>query len=456
MLCRPRPLYNEQNKVSIGYKNPLCLTRAKQAQPALYNGHEILKDNHAPAKVHNTEDTLEIAEITRKKMNAKINDPECVTHKRITPTGLTNGERGFEQTKACYLQEVIPFFKTIKDNFEGIQKAITKEVNEMKDVFVELEAESEVNVARFAEMHVANTSVEARCLALKAELATLRDKSQQDNQRKLIKYFSKLKGKDNAIRQLKKKLCKLQVTSSDTERTAKVRTTDPQLTKKPTGKVLTTIGYQWRPTGRILHLGKQCPLTRFTPPQVVSAAQNKKQANTYAKQKEPNHNWGSKVSNSPSLSGFKCRNDHFGAIMGYGDYVVGESVISRVYYVEGLGHNLFSVGQFCDSDPEVAFRKHSCYVRDTDDVDLIKGSRGSNLYTILVEDMMKSSPICLLSKASKNKSWLWHRRLNHLFGTINDLARNDLVRGLPRLKFEKDYLCSTCQFGKKAYQQTQS
>ncbi|GKB80935.1 retrovirus-related pol polyprotein from transposon TNT 1-94 [Tanacetum coccineum] len=142
-------------------------------------------------------------------------------------------------------------------------------------------------------------------------------------------------------------------------------------------------------------------------------------------------------------------NGHFGAIMGYGDYVIGDSVISRVYYVEGLGHNLFSVGQFCDSDLEVAFRKHSCYVRDTDGVELIKGSRGSNLYTISVEDMMKSSPICLLSKASKNKSWLWHRRLNHLnFGTINDLARKDLVRGLPRLKFEKDHLCSACQLGK--------
>ncbi|GKB50388.1 retrovirus-related pol polyprotein from transposon TNT 1-94 [Tanacetum coccineum] len=145
----------------------------------------------------------------------------------------------------------------------------------------------------------------------------------------------------------------------------------------------------------------------------------------------------------------RFRNDHFGAIMGYGDYVIGDSVISRVYYVEGLGHNLFSVGQFCDSDLEVAFRKHSCYVRDTDGVELIKGSRGSNLYTISVEDMMKSSPICLLSKASKNKSWLWHRRLNHLnFGTINDLARKDLVRGLPRLKFEKDHLCSACQLGK--------
>nr|GEZ04986.1 hypothetical protein [Tanacetum cinerariifolium] len=86
MLCRPRPLYNDLNKVAIGYKNPLCLTRAKQAQPALYNDHEILKDNHARAKMHNTEDTLEIVEITRIKINAKMTDPECVTHKvKIAP-----------------------------------------------------------------------------------------------------------------------------------------------------------------------------------------------------------------------------------------------------------------------------------------------------------------------------------------------------------------------------------
>nr|GEW11724.1 copia protein [Tanacetum cinerariifolium] len=84
----------------------------------------------------------------------------------------------------------------------------------------------------------------------------------------------------------------------------------------------------------------------------------------------------------------RFRNDHFGAIMGYGDYVIGDSVISKVYYVEGLGHNLFSVEIFCDSDLEVAFKKHSCYVQDTNDVELIKGSRGSNLYIISVEYMM--------------------------------------------------------------------
>ncbi|GKE37934.1 hypothetical protein Tco_1461339 [Tanacetum coccineum] len=86
MLCKLKPYYNEQNKVAIGYKNPLCLTRAKQVQPALYNGYEIIKNNHIPAIVHDTEDTLEIAEITRRKMNDKMKDPKCVTNKvKIAP-----------------------------------------------------------------------------------------------------------------------------------------------------------------------------------------------------------------------------------------------------------------------------------------------------------------------------------------------------------------------------------
>ncbi|GKA86135.1 retrovirus-related pol polyprotein from transposon TNT 1-94 [Tanacetum coccineum] len=89
-----------------------------------------------------------------------------------------------------------------------------------------------------------------------------------------------------------------------------------------------------------------------------------------------------------------------------------------------LGHNLFSIGQFYDSDLKVAFRKHTCFVRNFEGVNLLSGSRGSSLYTISMADMMKSSPIYLLSKASKTKSWLWHHRLSHLnFGTINKLAK---------------------------------
>nr|GEV88239.1 hypothetical protein [Tanacetum cinerariifolium] len=118
-------------------------------------------------------------------------------------------------------------------------------------------------------------------------------------------------------------------------------------------------------------------------------------------------------------------------------------------FLDGLGHNLFSVRQFCDSNLEVVFRQHTCFIRNLEGVDLLFGSRGNNLYTLSLRDTMKSSPICFLSKASKTKSWLWHRRLSHLnFGAINHLARQGLVLGLPKLKFEKDHLCSACAMGK--------
>nr|GEV86939.1 retrovirus-related Pol polyprotein from transposon TNT 1-94 [Tanacetum cinerariifolium] len=149
------------------------------------------------------------------------------------------------------------------------------------------------------------------------------------------------------------------------------------------------------------------------------------------------------------LGTVKFGNDHVAKIMGYGDYQIGNVTISRVYFVDGLGHNLFSVGQFCDSDLKVAFCEHACFIRNLEGVDLLPGSLGNNLYTLSLRDMMASSPICLLSKASKTKSWLWHRRLSHLnFGAINHLARQGLVRGLPKLKFEMDHLCSACAMGK--------
>nr|GEZ72428.1 hypothetical protein [Tanacetum cinerariifolium] len=252
MLCRPWPLYNDLNKVAIGYKNPLCLTRAKQAQPALYNGHEILKNNHAPAKVHNAEDTLEIVEITKKKMNAKMTNPECVTHKvKISPHDYTkeNFLATFTPQKLLTSKQIYWFNDLMKLKSEALKerakvfrpikafkvyppntpatlvpkrsltgngglnkpKHVTSkrkhDAIDLKNLLIandNLIAEclskevffvvtkSELNVARFAEMHVANTSVEARCLALEAELATLRDKSHQENQGELNKKFSKL------------------------------------------------------------------------------------------------------------------------------------------------------------------------------------------------------------------------------------------------------------------------
>ncbi|GJS70291.1 retrovirus-related pol polyprotein from transposon TNT 1-94 [Tanacetum coccineum] len=259
---------------------------------------------------------------------------------------------------------------------------------------------------------------------------------------------------------------------------------------KPTGKVFTQIGYIWRPTGRTFTIvGNACPLTRITttnevpsrkpivldsesPKPVVKLVYSRKprkNKNTESVSKTKvvqivlwyldsgcsKHMTGdrSQLTNfvSKFLGTVKFGNDQVAKIMGFGDYQIGNVTISRVYYVEGLGHNLFSVGQFCDSNLEVAFRQHTCFIRNLEGVDLLTGSRGDNLYTLSLGNMMASSPICLLSKASKTKSWLWHRRLSHLnFGSINHLARHGLVRGLPKLKFEKDHLCSACALGKSS------
>ncbi|GJV99177.1 retrovirus-related pol polyprotein from transposon TNT 1-94 [Tanacetum coccineum] len=149
------------------------------------------------------------------------------------------------------------------------------------------------------------------------------------------------------------------------------------------------------------------------------------------------------------LGKVKFRNDQIAPILGYGDLVQGNITIKRVYYVEGLNHNLFSIGQLCDADLEVAFRKSTCNICDLKGNDLLTGSRGTYLYSITLQDTSTPNPIFLMAKASSSQAWLWHRRLSHLnFDTINLLSKYDIVNGLSKLKFVKDHLSSSCELGK--------
>ncbi|GJR20462.1 retrovirus-related pol polyprotein from transposon TNT 1-94 [Tanacetum coccineum] len=106
-------------------------------------------------------------------------------------------------------------------------------------------------------------------------------------------------------------------------------------------------------------------------------------------------------------------NDDFAVIAGYRDVVIGSMTTKKVYYVKGLGYNLFSVGQFCDKGLEVAFQKSTCFVRNEDGVDLLTSDHSSNLYTIALNEIVSNSSACL-----------------------------------PKMKFKKDHLCSACEQGK--------
>ncbi|GJY70450.1 retrovirus-related pol polyprotein from transposon TNT 1-94 [Tanacetum coccineum] len=163
--------------------------------------------------------------------------------------------------------------------------------------------------------------------------------------------------------------------------------------RKATGKVFTEVGQKWKPTSRLFTIvGNSCPLTRITPTKVVHLkvvymTGNRSQLMNFV---------------SKFMGIVRFGNDQIAKIMGN---------------LEG--------------------------------VDLHSGSRDTNLYTISLDDMLKNSPICLLSKASKTKSWLWHHRLSHLnFGTLNKLAKDGLKRGIPKLKFKKDHMCLACALGK--------
>nr|GEX38957.1 ribonuclease H-like domain-containing protein [Tanacetum cinerariifolium] len=480
----PRPLYNDLNKVAIGYKNPLCLTRAKQAQPALYNGHEILKDNHVRAKVHNSEDTLEISEITRKKMNAKMIDPERVTHKvkiaphdyskenllatftpqkKLTPEKIywsndlmklksealkerANVSRPIKAFTVAENDKVKQHYKQLYDfikitcakHIEQVTKLTaenvtlkssvskakvqppvltrTKHAVDVEPIIPRLRNNREAHLDYLRHLkersqprakqlsytplirkkqvtttkpsdrlnsnknkHVVTKKIQKTNVPVPHSTGVKRCPKASESQPKSnhktnrispAKGANKLPVKDlhrtnkshprttnrvDSSSRLKRSVinsnldsicqtCNKCLTSFDhdmcvaicvksvmlphsTHHNCEVEWIIKQVWKlkhvarkitqvwkpkqvgevwKPRGKVLTTIGHQWRPSCRILHLGTQCPLTRFTAPQVVSAAQSKRQANTCANQKEPNHHWGSTVSNSLSLSGFKA------------------------------------------------------------------------------------------------------------------------------------------------------
>nr|GEZ51187.1 retrovirus-related Pol polyprotein from transposon TNT 1-94 [Tanacetum cinerariifolium] len=139
----------------------------------------------------------------------------------------------------------------------------------------------------------------------------------------------------------------------------------------------------------------------------------------------------------------------FAPILRYGDLVQGNITINRVYYVKGLNHNLFSVSQFCDVNLELAFWKSTCFIRDLQGNNLLTDNRGSDLYTISLQESTSATALCLMAKALPTQAWFWHRRLSHFnFDYINLLLKKDVVIGLPKLKYVKDQLYSCCEVSK--------
>ncbi|GJY49448.1 retrovirus-related pol polyprotein from transposon TNT 1-94 [Tanacetum coccineum] len=448
-----------------------------------------------------------------KKLKYHLGQFDAVVKKQITPDAITEGEWGFEHTKTIFLNEIIPFLKTLKDIFNVFDKDLLNEDSlvyvrdtcpnaiKLSEKKVAITPMNKVKKVRFSEPLTSSSNIKQvessktsdsntpvlSSTGLKCSTSTCRSQPtcNKKNDRISQKPSSNRKNKVeaqprkvNKKNRVKEPICDANVKHTmlnanselicvkcnqcmfdanhdvcflDFVNDVNVRSKSKSAKKsqhhniwKPTGKVFTEVGHKWKPTGRLFTI-------------VGSSKKAKIVESKIANNSEPTHLWGSNATDVPSssslvndrLSRLFSGNDQIAKIIGYDDYQLGNVIISRVYYVEGLGHNLFSVGQFCDADLEVAFQKNTCFIWNLEGVDLLSGSRDTNLYIISLDDMLKTSSICLLSKASKTKSWLWHRQLSHLnFGTLNKLAKDGLARDIPKLKFQKDHLCSACALGK--------
>ncbi|KAJ9544969.1 hypothetical protein OSB04_024676 [Centaurea solstitialis] len=147
-------------------------------------------------------------------------------------------------------------------------------------------------------------------------------------------------------------------------------------------------------------------------------------------------------------------------MVGYGKITDGKYIIKDVRYVEGLGFNMFSSSQFCDNGYWVKQFQYGSNVNDEDNNVILSARRNGNLYSTVFRSIPQTHPqfaaisdprnaICLLAKASKEDSWLWHRRLCHQnFKDMNKLVSKNLVKGLPETRLSKDTLCPACEQGK--------
>ncbi|GJY06876.1 retrovirus-related pol polyprotein from transposon TNT 1-94 [Tanacetum coccineum] len=458
-----------------------------------------------------------------KKLKYHLGQFDNVVKKRITSDALTEGEWGFEHTKAVFLKEIIPFVKTLKDIFNIFDKDLLNEVTEVQTVFNQMDAAVQHiknDLRKFKGKDIVDNVAQGSndtTIALgmyKLDRVTLAPKD-KNNRETHIYYLKHTMEQAAILREIVEQAKSLNPLDSASYSACKyvkliqellgyVRDTCPDI-HKPSEKLGVVTPINKKKTVRFVEpvissstsqkqLSSSQTMTKQTTNNSVStstgvsqstkSSRSKSIANTkndrilqissstQKKNKVEDHsrivksslnksNYVVEPSGNANVQHFKLNtnselisksksvkkakkkeewkptgkyldsgcskhmtgdrsqltnfvhkflgtvkfgNDQIAKIMGYGDYQIGNITILRVFYMEGLGHNLFSIGQFCDSDLEVAFRKHMCFVRNLEGDDLLSGSQETSLYTLSIGYMMAYSPICLLSKASKTKS----------------------------------------------------
>nr|GEU55263.1 hypothetical protein [Tanacetum cinerariifolium] len=430
--------YDHTTKQALGFQNPFYTKKAQQLEPKLYDGNVIEKIN--AIVICDSKETLMLAEESRSKMLLKQKDP-MMSEKKVNTTPVDyailnqlsqdfktgfvsqtelSAEQAFWSQNSVNFTEPTPSTRPTKVEVPKELPKVSMVNTSLKKLKHHLSSFDVVVKERTTTITITEGTYNLRKLKgkaivddvvpshpidpelLKVDVAPLAPKL-LNNRTVHSDYLRHTQEETATLREIVKQGRSLNPPNTSLDYVCKITTPAEVPLRKPIALESNT------PTPVVTLVYSQKPKASRNNVLVVQIVL------WYLDSDSSKHMTGdrSQLTNfvDKFLGTVKFGNDHVAKIIGYGDYQIGKVTISRVYLMDGLGHNLVSVGQ--------------------------------------IRDMMASSPICLLFKASKTKSWLWHRCLSYPnFSAINNLARQGLVQGLSKLKFEKDHLCSACATGK--------
>ncbi|GJY49655.1 retrovirus-related pol polyprotein from transposon TNT 1-94 [Tanacetum coccineum] len=411
MMTKSKICYDHSTKQAIGFEKPFYLKKVRESKPKLYDGNVILKMD--TIVIPDSDETLMLCEESRSKMLLKEQDPMVVVKERTTATAITEGTWGFEHTKACFVDEIIVGNSLLRDDITELpyenERLLAQAIDhDIVKIVVNLSVNDGCETVNECQ----------KCLELKTELLNKKDVVDKETYDKLVRLSTSASGSQPSGNTKNDKIQQTPSSNSKNKNSKKHDNSDyvcingndcMSSDNLCVSNSMNDVKFRAKPKKKkskkeIENQQERCSLRwiyleTYRKPIVLESESPKPVVNlVYSRKPRKNKN-------TESLSKTK--------------------VVQIVLWTMGIIY--IPVGQFCDSNLEVAFRQHTCFIRNLEGVDLLTGSRGDNLYTLSLGNMMASSPICLLSKASKTKSWLWHRRLSHLnFGAINHLARHDL------------------------------
>ncbi|GJW97293.1 retrovirus-related pol polyprotein from transposon TNT 1-94 [Tanacetum coccineum] len=614
MLTKPQAFYDNIHKQALGYQNLFHLKKAQRIKPTLYDGIAI-SAKHVAMPVIDDEETLIFEEESRSKIlsddfqkhftpqqelsveqafwlrmsnpSSKPSDVSPVkieAHKelpkvslvneslkklkfhlakfdnvvkiRTTPDARTEGEWGFEHTKAVFNNEIIPFLKSLKDIFNVFDRDLLNEIMKVQTVFDQmdaavqqssvdkqcleiakkelllendrllqqimsqdvlltvmnsmsligesvnmdgkrkescnLEAELLKSQNAFNDLLKSYSQLEKHCISLELSIQLNQEIFQKDescnnqNALEIPEFFenndlkAQLQDKDSTICKLKDIIKSMREKSKEENVNydyCEIETKNVELKNKKwdlkSSKSRscfcdsTSLKNDLRKVKRkeIVDIAAQIPAANTTVPGIFKLdleplvprlLQNREAHIDYLKYTQEQADILREICWSRLFFSWYLDHSDVSKHIDKEPLSVHELVSKFLGQLDSVNDNIARImGQFWPTrDLKVAFLKNTCFIRNLEGVDLLFGSRDTNLYIISLDDMLKTSPILYLSKVSKTKSWLWHHRLPHLnFGTLNKLAKDGLARGIPRLKFQKDHLCSACALGKKSSHQ---